>query len=204
MCPVNVLDDITTRQQFRDWLMVNHETEPEVWVSVKRGKPTDDAHLWYLDAVEEALCFGWIDAVLKKFPNGVTYQRWCPRRKNSRWSELNKERVRRLEHLGFMTDAGRACLPDMSEDSFQIADDIESALKSAGAWENFQVFPALYQRVRVNTLETTRTKPEVFRARLDKLVANTKQNKMFGDWNDYGRLLNWEAGTDAERTRIKA
>ena len=63
--------------------------------------------LWYLDAVEEALCFGWIDSTVKTI-DGVTLQRFGKRVKNSQWTELNKERCRRLEALGLMTDSGRA------------------------------------------------------------------------------------------------
>ena len=72
-------------------------------------------HLGIIDAVEEAMCFGWIDSTTKKMDNGITAQRLAPRRKGSLWSELNKERCRRMERLERMTDAGRAVLPDMSE-----------------------------------------------------------------------------------------
>ncbi len=64
MTPVNILD-IKDRSQFRHWLIENHATERECWVVAKRGKTPPDDALWYLDAVEEALCFGWIDSTLK-------------------------------------------------------------------------------------------------------------------------------------------
>ena len=85
---------------------------------------------WYIDAVEEALCFGWIDSTTKRLPDGTTAQRLCPRRPRSVWSELNKERCRRLERLGLMTDAGRAVLPDMSDSGFSIDGDILRELHS--------------------------------------------------------------------------
>ena len=69
----------------------------ECWVAVKRGRPVDDGTFWYIDAVEEAMCFGWIDSTTKKTEDGVTVQRLAPRRKGSLWSELNKERCRRME-----------------------------------------------------------------------------------------------------------
>ena len=78
----------------------NYNKEPECWVVVKRGRPIDDETFWYIDAVEEAMCFGWIDSTTKKMDNGVTAQRLAPRRKGSLWSELNKERCRRMERLG--------------------------------------------------------------------------------------------------------
>ena len=106
--------DAKNRHELRAWLIQNHGKEKECWVIVKRGRPTDDSTFWYIDSVEEALCFGWIDSTTKKMDNGVTAQRLAPRRKGSLWSELNKERCRRMERLGLMTDAGRAVLPDMS------------------------------------------------------------------------------------------
>lgn len=93
------------------------------------GRQTDAETFWYLDAVEEALCFGWIDSGVKRMGNGKTAQRLTPRTKNSAWSELNKERCRRMERLGCMTDAGRAVLPDMSEKGFAIEPDVLAALK---------------------------------------------------------------------------
>ena len=100
----NLKPDITSRSDFRRWLTENHDTASEVWVCVRRGKPNDEAVFWYLDAVEEALCFGWIDST-NKLVDGVRMQRFSPRKKNSLWTELNKERVRRLEKLGLMTEA---------------------------------------------------------------------------------------------------
>ena len=106
------------RDELRQWLLENHNKEDECWVVVKRGRPVDNGTFWYIDAVEEAMCFGWIDSTTKKMDNGITAQRLAPRRKGSMWSELNKERCRRMERLGRMTDAGRAVLPDMSESGF--------------------------------------------------------------------------------------
>ena len=106
------------RDELRQWLTENHSKESECWGIVKRGRPIDSETFWYIDAVEEALCFGWIDSTTKRLKNGVAAQRLSPRRKGSLWSELNKERCRRMERLGRMTDAGRAVLPDMSEKGF--------------------------------------------------------------------------------------
>ena len=94
-------------------------------------------HFYYLDAVEEALCFGWIDST-NKVIDGVRMQRFTPRKKNSLWTELNKERVRRLEQLGMMTDAGRAVLPPMGVRSFRIDPDVETSLKQARVWSKFK------------------------------------------------------------------
>ena len=177
------------RAELREWLLENHSTEKECWVVVKRGRPSDNGTFWYIDAVEEALCFGWIDSTTKKMPDGTTAQRLAPRRKNSQWSELNKERCRRMERLGMMTDAGRAVLPDMTEKGFAIDKDILKALQSdPEIWENFRSFPPLYQRVRIDTIQIKKKQPELFKSRLQKLLANTKSNIMYGEWNDNGRL----------------
>ena len=95
----------TSREQWREWLTENHSTKREIWISTTKSPDG----LQYLDAVEEALCFGWIDSTIKA-GEGVMWRRFSPRRKRSPWTELNKERCRRLERLGLMTDAGRVVL----------------------------------------------------------------------------------------------
>ena len=102
--PINILK-AKNKEELRLWLENNYETQKECWVIVKRGKPQNDDTFWYIDAVEEALCFGWIDSTVKKLDNGITIQRLSPRKKGSIWSELNKERCRRMEKLGKMTQA---------------------------------------------------------------------------------------------------
>ena len=81
----NVLT-IVNRREFRAWLEANHAAENECWVCVKRGRPTDEEHFWYLDAVEEALCFGWIDS-RHKLLDGRRMQCFTPRKRNSPWTE---------------------------------------------------------------------------------------------------------------------
>ncbi len=119
-------------------------------------------------------------------------QRFTPRKKGSKWTELNKERVRRLDALGLMTDAGRAVLPAMGIRSFHIDPDIEAALKAARAWSKFKSFPPLYQRVRAGNIAFYKKRnPEMYDKMLAHLIEETRQGKMFGEWNDYGRLLDY-------------
>ena len=119
-------------------------------------------------------------------------QRFSPRRKSCNWSELNKERCRRMEKLGLMTESGRSILPDISSSNFVISSDILSALQgNEGIWENFQKFPSLYKRVRIDTIQSTRKCPKIFQSRLQKFLDKTKSGIMYGEWNDYGRLLNY-------------
>ena len=187
---VKNLLDAKDRDEFRAWLELNHAKESECWVVVKRGRPLSGDTFWYVDAVEEALCFGWIDSTTKKLSNGVTAQKFVPRKNGSRWSELNKERCRRMERLGKMTDAGRAVLPDMSKSGFVIDEVILKALQAdEEVWANFQKFPDLYKRVRIDTIQIKKKIPALFERRLDKFISNTRQGIMYGEWSDGGRLL---------------
>lgn len=188
MTPRNILD-FKNRSDFRKWLMENSATEKECWIAVKRGKTPPEGVLWYLDAVEEALCFGWIDSTVKKV-DGVTLQRFSPRTKSGRWTELNKERCRRLERLGLMTDRGRAVCPALDAE-FVMMPEIVAAFKfHPAAWENFQGFPPLYQRVRIDNIQRVVSKPELFESRLAKLIEASGRGEMIGDWHDCGRLRN--------------
>lgn len=183
----NVLNS-KNRQDFRAWLTENGKTESECWVALKRGRPKEDGAFYYLDAVEEALCFGWIDST-QKVIEGVRMQRFSPRQKNSPWTELNKERVRRLERLGIMTDSGRAVLPTMGKRSFKIPSGIEATLKQARVWSKFKRFPPLYQRIRAYNVQFYQNRNrEMYDKALAHLIAETKKEKMYGEWNDYGRL----------------
>lgn len=140
MAEKNVLD-FKSREKFREWLIQNHNRETECWVVTKRGKEKPKDAIWYLDSVEEALCFGWIDTTNKKI-DGVTMQKFMPRAKKSPWTELNKERCRRLEKLGLMTTSGKDALPDMSDTGFIIDDDIVRAFEAVPpAWEYFRKCP---------------------------------------------------------------
>jgi len=189
--PTNILTDVRDRRAFREWLERYHAIEVECWIEVKRGRPTDEGVFWYLDAVEEALCFGWVDSIHKEI-GGVHLQRFTPRKPRSTWTELNKERVRRLEVLGLMTDAGRAVLPAMGPRSFRVDPDVQAALKAARCWTKFRQFPPLYQRVRAYNVAFYKGRdPETYEEALASLIARTKRGEMYGEWNDYGRLLDY-------------
>ena len=107
---VTNLLSFSERKQLREWLEQNHLSAKCCWVACNRSKAAKPGTLPYLEIVEEALCFGWIDSTLKKLPDGRLAQRLSPRRKDSHWTELNKERCRALECRGLMTEAGRAAL----------------------------------------------------------------------------------------------
>ena len=160
-------------------------------MELKLGKPVDEEHFWYLDAVEEALCFGWVDSTARII-DGRSMRRFSPRRKGGNWTELNKERVRRLEKLGLMTDAGRRVLPPMGPRSFRIDQETETELKRARVWTKFRSLPPLYQRVRASNLKFYREHyAEGYQRMLKHTIEATRQGKTFGEWNDFGRLLDY-------------
>jgi len=185
----NILD-IKNKNEFREWLFKNSEKEKECYLLLKRGKPIDDNIFYYLDAVEVALCYGWIDSTLKDI-NGIHYQRFSKRTKNSPWSELNKERVRRLIKLGLMTEDGMKILPDMNIDNYKIDDEIIDGLIKSGAYEEFLKFPKLYQRVRTYNMLMYKNNKEEFNKAIERLVDATLKGKMIGNFDDYGRLSDY-------------
>lgn len=178
--PVLSLD----RTEWRSWLVENHLSSPGCWLAVDRTKAAA-GRLPYLDAVEEALCFGWIDSTVRKV-GSETLQRFTPRRDTGRWTQLNLERCRRLERLGLMTDAGRSAIKD---DGFSIDDEILDALRSDPVvWTNFNGLPDLYIRVRVGNIQAKRCTP-LYTSRLERFIEDTRNGVLRGNWNDGGRLL---------------
>jgi uncharacterized protein YdeI (YjbR/CyaY-like superfamily) len=95
----------TEREQWRSWLLENHASESEAWL-VFHKKHTGLQSLRYDDAVEEALCFGWIDSVIKRIDDKQYMQKFTPRKKRSEWSELNKKRARKMLRQGMMAEPG--------------------------------------------------------------------------------------------------
>lgn len=100
----------SSREQLREWLQMHHAQAKECWVTCSRTKLPRPDTIPYVDVVEEALCFGWIDSTVKRLPDGRCAQRLSPRQKRSHWTELNKKRCADLEQKGLMTDAGRDAL----------------------------------------------------------------------------------------------
>jgi uncharacterized protein YdeI (YjbR/CyaY-like superfamily) len=175
------------RTAWREWLGEHHKTLTEIWL-LSDDRP-EEPTVKYLDAVEEAICFGWIDGIQKRFSPYELAQRFTPRKKRSNWTELNKERARRLIRLELMAETGRATLPDLNVE-FIVAEDIMEVLRAKPAvWSNFLEFPDLYRRIRIGYIEEMRKNPNEFDRRLQNFVSKTTNNKMFGNWNDGGRLL---------------
>ena len=101
---------VTDREDFRRWLAENHKSKKEIWL-IQYKKATKKPSINYVEAVEEALCFGWIDSTEKSIDSERYATRFSPRRSKSNWTETNKDRARRLIAEGKMTEAGLASLP---------------------------------------------------------------------------------------------
>lgn len=175
---------LTTAPQWRAWLRRHHRTAPEVWLRLydkASGKPS----LPYNDAVEEALCFGWIDSVVRRVRDepGARAQRYTPRRRGSPLSAMNAARVRRLAKAKRMTPAGLAVLsPDvLRPPALVLRGDVERALRAdPAAWRHYRTFPEAYRRIRIGWVEAARGRPAVFRQRLRHFVRMTAQGRQFG------------------------
>jgi uncharacterized protein YdeI (YjbR/CyaY-like superfamily) len=102
---------VTSREEFRKWLKANHRSKKEIWL-VRYKKATKKPSIAYVDSVEEAICFGWIDGLEKSMDAERYATRFTPRRPRSNWTATNKERARRLIAEGKMTEAGLASLPE--------------------------------------------------------------------------------------------
>lgn len=181
---------VTNRRQWRAWLAKHHKTAKEIWLIYYR-KATGKPRIPYNDAVEEALCYGWIDSTNKTLDKEALAQRFSPRRKGSRLSPMNKERVRRLIAAKKMTRAGlESVKQDLEHDAaanthtvkkVTLPDDILDALKADPiVWKNFQAFPESYKQIRVGWIDGARKRPAEFQKRLRYFIKMTGKGKRFG------------------------
>ncbi len=168
------------RRLWRQWLQRNHKTKTEVWLVYYRkasGKP----RLAYNDAVEEALCFGWIDSTVRKLDERRFAQKFSPRKPKSPYSQANKERLRQLLSEGKLSREVVATLGDVLQKENAAAADILRAIKAnAKAWRNFRQFSESYRRIRIAFIEGARGRPAEFRKRLAYFIRMTEQNRKFG------------------------
>ena len=176
-----------TRKEWRSWLQKNSTKKNEIWLR-RFKKATGKPCITYGELVEECLCFGWIDGVIKKLDEESNVQRITPRRKKKTFlSELNRQRVWKMQQLGLMTPAGIEPIKDQigsPDDPFEIPDWIEKELKAdPGIWETFLNFPYLYRRLKIGWIKecgtTPRRLPEA-KKRLAYLIKMTGKGKMYG------------------------
>jgi uncharacterized protein YdeI (YjbR/CyaY-like superfamily) len=172
---------VKTRREWRAWLARHHRTAHEIWL-IYYKKDSGKPRIPYNHAVEEALCYGWIDSLMKPIDTARYAQRFSPRKPGSVLSAMNRERVRRLIAAGRMTRAGLAAIAHALDGrTFAIPKDIQRRLeRDAAVWKNFRRFPESYKRIRIGWITAARHRPQVFQQRLRYFLKMTAQNQRFG------------------------
>ncbi len=168
------------RTRWRDWLARHYATESDVWL-VSYRKASDKPSLNYNDAVEEALCFGWIDSTRRGIDEECYAQRFSPRRQGSAYSQTNKERMARLIARGAVLEDVIERAGDIRPEVFEIPPDIRRALEAEpGAWAFFKSTAPSYQRIRAAYVDHARNRGAEFEKRLAKLVRECARKMQFG------------------------
>ena len=179
-----------SRAEWRAWLMENHASEAEVWL-IYYKKHTQKASVTYIESVQEALCFGWIDGT-KKSIDGETYtHRFTPRRSASKWSITNIRLAKDLIEKGKMAAAGLKAFEQRQEYDVEALEaqracaetltaETENQLKThRQAWDNFNQLSPGYRRQYVMWLQTAK-RPETKQKRLKQAIVRLAQNKHLG------------------------
>jgi|SRR6266540_3237439 len=174
-----------TREDWRKWLRTHHRTESEIWL-VFHKRHTSTADVAYEDAVEEALCFGWIDSLITRLDDDRYARKFTPRKPDSRWSTINRQRYARMQASGLLTDAGIQRPPTAkSGDAPQtlpsfaaLSRDIERVFKTnPAAWAAFEKLAPSHRRnylAWIATAKRPETKERRLRAAIEMLVSGQK------------------------------
>jgi uncharacterized protein YdeI (YjbR/CyaY-like superfamily) len=171
---------VTDRKKWRAWLRKHYKTEKEIWL-VYYKKATGKPRIEYNDAVEEALCFGWIDSIVKSLDQDRSAQRFSPRKPKSPYSPANQERLRKLLKQRKVIKAVRETLGTIADEKLEIPEDILQDIKAnQEAWKHFQKFSDAYKRIRIGFIEGARKRPEEFKKRLRYFIRMTEKNKQYG------------------------
>ena len=182
---------VTTREQWRAWLKKHHQSETEVWL-IYYKKHSGRPRIPYDEAVEEALCFGWIDSIGKRIDDEKFAQKFTPRRNRTNWSALNKRRLRKLIREGRMTEAGLAkvdlvMLGEEAKPKQKKGDDDiphfvkKTLMANSNAWKNFRNLAPSHRRQYIHWIMDAK-KEETRERRLLDAVLRLELNK--GDPND--------------------
>ena len=166
------------RQQWRNWLLTHFETSDEIWF-VFPTKESGEESLSYNDAVEEALCFGWIDGRAGTLDATHQLRRFTPRRKGSAYSQPNIERLIWLDKHDMIHPKIRPSVEEIIRRPFVFPEDILAAIRQDEvAWENYQAFTESYKRIRIAYIEAARKRPREFEKRLASFLQKTRNNKL--------------------------
>lgn len=174
-----------TAAAWRAWLAKHHASEPEIWL-IFHKRHTNRASIAYDDAVDEALCFGWIDSLVKRLDDARYARKFTPRRPGSRWSTANRKRYARLQAEGRLMPPGLKLAPtDRNGDaprpsSGRIPRYIQQAISSQpAAWDFFQSLAPSYQRMYVGWIDSAK-KPDTKMRRLQGAVRLLATGKKLG------------------------
>lgn len=130
-----------TREDWRQWLAENHSSKQSVWL-IHHKKKTGVPSVAWSDAVDEALCFGWIDSTRRSLENDMFMQFFSKRKAKSVWSKINKDKIERLTEEGLMTQAGLAVIEAAKADgSWTTLDEAEKLVIPADLTAAFQTRP---------------------------------------------------------------
>jgi uncharacterized protein YdeI (YjbR/CyaY-like superfamily) len=175
------------RDEWRSWLEKNHLTSREVWL-IHYKKSSGKNNLNHFDAVEEALCYGWIDSKLKKIDEERFILRYSPRKTRSVWSKINKEKAEKMISSGKMTQAGFEKIEEAKKQGFwdsaytnlvkeRLPSDLKNALMTnKKAWDNFNKFANSYRNMYVGWVKNAKT-DGTRRKRIAKVVKNSLKSK---------------------------
>jgi uncharacterized protein YdeI (YjbR/CyaY-like superfamily) len=165
---------------WRAWLKKNFNKKEEIWLLFPH-KASGRARISYNDAVEEALCFGWIDSIVKRVDAQTSAQRFSPRKPGSSWSQPNKERLRWLMKKGKLYPTVKKALTPVLKEKFIFPADIIKEIRgSKEAWREYQKFSPAYRRIRIAYIEGARKRPAEFKKRLKNFITMTEQGKHIG------------------------
>lgn len=177
MTTENKIKYFENREDWRKWLMDNFETSSEIWF-VFPYKSSGKKSILYNDAVEEALCFDWIDSTTKPLDKDHKIQRFTPRNPKSTYSQANKERLKWLLENKMIHPKFEEKTRSILSEPFIFPNDIIDKLKEdETVWKNYQPFSEAYKRIRIAYIEAARKRPEEFEKRLNNFISKTKENK---------------------------
>lgn len=171
---------VANRKEWRAWLESNFDKEKDIWL-VYPNKSSGKPRIPYNDAVEEALCFGWIDSTVKSIDKDSSAQRFSPRNPRSGYSQANKERLKWLLQRDLLHASMRDTAGKIAREKFTFPQDIIDVIKrDSAAWENYQRFSPAYRRIRIAYIDSARDRPEEFQKRLENFLRKTRNNKLVG------------------------
>jgi uncharacterized protein YdeI (YjbR/CyaY-like superfamily) len=171
---------IVQRKDWREWLEKNFEREKEIWLIYPK-KIASKERILYNDAVEVALCFGWIDSIIKSLDKLHTAQRFTPRKAKSSYSQTNKERLRWLSDNELLHPSIKETVKPILLEKYEFPIEIINTIKAnEKAWNNYETFSPSYKRIRVAYIEAGRKRPGEFEKRLANFIKVTEQNKQIG------------------------